>query len=91
MIFRTGRTKIVCVAGSKNTATAFGYFRLRLVIEPHGIHCANTPTQVGVACVPGDNFYGKATDGERYLRFACCRSLSDIDAAVAKLSQALEG
>lgn len=37
---------------------------------------------VGVACVPGDNFYGKeVNDGNQYLRFAACRSQSDIDSA----------
>ena len=40
---------------------------------------------IGVACVPGDNFYGKSSDGEHFLRFAACRSISDIEAAVEKL------
>ena len=38
--------------------------------------------KVGVACVPGDIFYGTATEeGSQYLRFAACRSEDDIDAA----------
>lgn len=41
--------------------------------------------KVGVACVPGDNFYGKSSDGEHFLRFAACRSISDIEAAVERL------
>ena len=41
--------------------------------------------KVGVACVPGDNFYGKSSDGERFLRFAACRSLTDIEAAIARM------
>mmetsp|Transcript_11063 Transcript_11063/g.24383 ORF Transcript_11063/g.24383 Transcript_11063/m.24383 type:complete len:440 (-) Transcript_11063:113-1432(-) len=41
--------------------------------------------EVGVAVVPGDNFYGKALDGQNYLRFAACRSLSDITVAIQKL------
>mmetsp|Transcript_18958 Transcript_18958/g.39962 ORF Transcript_18958/g.39962 Transcript_18958/m.39962 type:complete len:440 (-) Transcript_18958:1147-2466(-) len=41
--------------------------------------------EVGVATVPGDNFYGKAPDGQNYLRFACCRSLSDVTTAVKRL------
>eukprot|EP00956_Cyclotella_meneghiniana_P005681 scaffold7302_cov72-Cyclotella_meneghiniana.AAC.16 len=41
--------------------------------------------KVGVACVPGDNFYGKSSDGEHFLRFAACRSLADIEAAIERL------
>jgi aminotransferase len=40
---------------------------------------------VGVACVPGDSFYGKADDGKNYLRFAACRSDSDLDEAARRL------
>ncbi|VEU42286.1 unnamed protein product [Pseudo-nitzschia multistriata] len=43
---------------------------------------------VGVACVPGDNFYGKkgdATTENRYLRFAACRSDDDLDEAIRLL------
>jgi N-succinyldiaminopimelate aminotransferase len=45
--------------------------------------------QVGVASVPGDNFYGKSDDGKKYLRFAACRSDTDIDNAIARLKEAL--
>lgn len=41
--------------------------------------------KVGVACVPGDNFYGKSSDGQHMLRFAACRSMSDIEAAIERL------
>ena len=41
--------------------------------------------EVGVACVPGDNFYGKSTDGNHYLRFAACRSISDLRNAIERL------
>ena len=41
--------------------------------------------EVGVACVPGDNFYGKSLDGKHMLRFAACRSMSDIEAAIERL------
>jgi aspartate/methionine/tyrosine aminotransferase len=41
--------------------------------------------RVGVACVPGDNFYGKSSDGEHFLRFAACRSMSDISRAIERL------
>jgi aspartate/methionine/tyrosine aminotransferase len=45
--------------------------------------------EVGVAVVPGDNFYGKSQDGQHFLRFAACRSMSDITAAVLKLQAKL--
>ncbi|CAB9496181.1 Bifunctional aspartate aminotransferase and glutamate/aspartate-prephenate aminotransferase [Seminavis robusta] len=43
--------------------------------------------KVGVACVPGDNFYGKAVEeqGNQYLRFAGCRSEADIKEACSRL------
>lgn len=42
--------------------------------------------EVGVACVPGDNFYGLAVEeGKQFLRFAACRSEEDIDLACEKL------
>jgi aspartate/methionine/tyrosine aminotransferase len=48
-------------------------------------------TEVGVACVPGDNFYGQSTtrkrDGERYLRFAACRSVTDLMEASRRLAR----
>jgi aspartate/methionine/tyrosine aminotransferase len=45
-------------------------------------------TTVGVACVPGDVFYGKAKeDGQHYLRFAACRSVSDLREAARRLSR----
>ena len=45
--------------------------------------------EVGVAVVPGDNFYGKSQDGQHFLRFAACRSMSDITAAILKLQAKL--
>jgi len=49
--------------------------------------------EVGVACVPGDNFYGKAIhdEGKRYLRFAACRSEEDIQQACIRLRKHLSG
>jgi aminotransferase len=41
--------------------------------------------EVGVAVVPGDNFYGKSQDGQNYLRFAACRSVSDVTSAITKI------
>ena len=45
----------------------------------------------GVACVPGDNFYvsarrSDAAHGQRYLRFAFCRSLGVLRAAAERLA-----
>ena len=45
--------------------------------------------EVGVAAVPGDNFYATGNDGDRYLRFAFCRSLETIEAGVARLRAGL--
>ena len=41
--------------------------------------------RVGVAAVPGDNFYGRSPDGSRYLRFAFCRSRATLVAAAERL------
>ena len=45
--------------------------------------------QVGVATVPGDNFYTTGDDGNRYLRFAFCRSSETLEAAVERLRAGL--
>jgi len=48
--------------------------------------------EIGVACVPGDNFYGKKLDPttkDKYLRFAACRSDGDLDAAIELLNEKL--
>ena len=41
--------------------------------------------EVGVATVPGDNFYATGNDGDRYLRFAFCRSIETIEAGLERL------
>ena len=43
--------------------------------------------EIGVACVPGDNFYGSSNDGQNYLRFAACRSDSDLEEASRRLQK----
>ena len=43
--------------------------------------------QIGVACVPGDNFYRTGSDGSQYVRFAFCRSLSALHEAANRLSR----
>ena len=41
--------------------------------------------EVGVATVPGDNFYAVGNEGDRYLRFAFCRSIETIEAGIERL------
>ena len=45
--------------------------------------------EVGVATVPGDNFYATGNEGDRYLRFAFCRSLETIEAGLERLRAGL--
>ena len=45
--------------------------------------------KVGVAPVPGDNFYRVGTAGDRYLRFAFCRSVDALEEASRRLAQNL--
>ena len=40
---------------------------------------------IGVATVPGDNFYATGNDGDRYLRFAFCRSMETLKAGIDRL------
>eukprot|EP00386_Alphamonas_edax_P008713 GDKI01028373.1.p1 GENE.GDKI01028373.1~~GDKI01028373.1.p1 ORF type:complete len:465 (-),score=124.27 GDKI01028373.1:233-1585(-) len=47
---------------------------------------------VGVACVPGDNFYGPgAPEGQQYIRFAFCRSETHLKEACARMLKAFGG
>jgi aminotransferase len=41
--------------------------------------------RAGVAAVPGDNFYAEGDEGNRYLRFAFCRSIESLQEAVRRL------
>ena len=58
---------------------------------------AMSPTQAamfliekaGVATVPGDNFYAIGREGERYLRFAFCRSLQTLETGIERLRAGL--
>jgi len=43
--------------------------------------------EVGVACVPGDNFYREGDDGRRYLRFAFCRGDETLAEGAARLAR----
>ena len=42
---------------------------------------------IGVASVPGNNFYAEGNDGDRYLRFAFCRAEATLKEAVSRLSR----
>ena len=41
--------------------------------------------KIGVAAVPGDNFYRQGNEGSNYLRFAFCRSLDTLQEAAQRL------
>ena len=45
--------------------------------------------EVGVASVPGDNFYRVGNEGDVYLRFAFCRSLESLQEAERRLTEHL--
>jgi len=45
--------------------------------------------KVGVATVPGDNFYTTGDEGDRYLRFAFCRSIETIETGLERLRTGL--
>ena len=47
--------------------------------------------KVGVAAVPGDNFYGSSADGSRYLRFAFCRGRETLADAANRLGRLAPG
>ena len=47
--------------------------------------------QVGVAAVPGDDFYGRSADGARYLRFAFCRGRETLEDAARRLRRLAPG
>jgi aspartate/methionine/tyrosine aminotransferase len=43
--------------------------------------------EIGVACVPGSSFYRDPRDGARQVRFAFCKRVETLDAAVGKLGK----
>ena len=47
--------------------------------------------RVGVAAVPGDNFYERSRDGARYLRFAFCRGRETLEEAAHRLRRLASG
>ena len=42
---------------------------------------------IGVAPVPGDNFYKEGDEGDRYLRFAFCRTIDSLTEAAERLKK----
>lgn len=42
--------------------------------------------KLGVACVPGDNFYQQGNNGDNYLRFSFCRHLDTLSEAAKRLT-----
>ena len=56
---------------------------------PPGGAAMHLVKKVGVAAVPGDNFYADGDGGNRYLRFAFCRSAETLEAAVERLRAGL--
>jgi N-succinyldiaminopimelate aminotransferase len=54
--------------------------------------CRAMPAQIGVVAIPNQVFYANQEHGRHLVRFACCKRLEVIDAAVerlAKLSQVM--
>lgn len=43
--------------------------------------------EIGVASVPGDNFYAVGNHGDSYLRFAFCRSIESLEEAAKRLQK----
>ncbi|MFO8101785.1 MAG: pyridoxal phosphate-dependent aminotransferase [Dehalococcoidia bacterium] len=43
--------------------------------------------EVGVATVPGDNFYAVGNSGDSYLRFAFCRSIESLEEAARRFEK----
>ena len=43
--------------------------------------------EIGVTPVPGDNFYATGNEGNRYLRFAFCRTLDSLNEAAERLKK----
>ena len=43
--------------------------------------------EVGVATVPGDNFYAVGNSGDNYLRFAFCRSIESLEEAAKRFAK----
>ena len=49
--------------------------------------CLELPRRVGVVAIPNEVFYANPEHGKHLVRFACCKQLDVIDAAVARLQE----
>ncbi|MFL5034040.1 MAG: pyridoxal phosphate-dependent aminotransferase [Microvirga sp.] len=52
--------------------------------------CRRMPEQIGVVAIPNQVFYANQEHGRHLVRFACCKRLEVIDAAVERLSRLSE-
>jgi N-succinyldiaminopimelate aminotransferase len=53
--------------------------------------CRAMPERVGVVAIPNQVFYANQEHGRHLVRFACCKRLDVIDAAVERLARLAEG
>ena len=52
--------------------------------------CRAMPERIGVVAIPNQVFYANQEHGRHLVRFACCKRLEVIDAAVERLAQLSE-
>ena len=70
-------------------ATYFATVDIRPV-DPTGdgmAFCRSLPQRCGVVAVPNEVFYARPEHGRHLVRFACCKRLEVIDAAVERLTE----
>ncbi len=53
--------------------------------------CLELPERIGVVAVPNQVFYAHPEHGRHLVRFACCKQLDVIDAAVERLARLRDG
>jgi N-succinyldiaminopimelate aminotransferase len=59
-------------------------------VDPSGdgmAFCRSLPARCGVVAVPNEVFYARPEHGRHLVRFACCKRLEVIDAAVERLAE----
>jgi N-succinyldiaminopimelate aminotransferase len=49
--------------------------------------CRRMPTEIGVVAIPNQVFYANQEHGRHLVRFACCKRLDVLDAAVERLAK----
>jgi N-succinyldiaminopimelate aminotransferase len=73
----------------KPEATYFTTVDIR-TLDPSGdgyAFCRSMPERVGVVAIPNQVFYANPEHGRHLVRFACCKRLDVIDAAVERLTK----